>query len=208
MYAAFVSTVDEMVGSVVAHIDKLGLRDDTIIIFLSDHGHSVEERTFGGGGSSGDFRGHKFTLWEGGIRVPCIVSAPGRIPETAVRDQVAISIDWMPTIAEYCGIEPPERRIDGKSIVSVIDSADAPSPHDCVHWQTGKHWAVRKGDWKLVHNGPATNYKGRKIPSVKNFLSDMSQDATETKNLADQHPDIVERLTRLHNDWAKDVKQQ
>ncbi|MHC4282139.1 MAG: sulfatase-like hydrolase/transferase [Planctomycetota bacterium] len=69
MYAAFVSTMDEMIGNVVAHLDKLGLREDTIIIWLSDHGHSVEQRTFGGGGSSGDFRGHKFTLWEGGIRV-------------------------------------------------------------------------------------------------------------------------------------------
>ena len=207
MYAAFVSTMDELVGQVVTHLDQRGLRDDTLIIFLSDHGHSVEQRTFSGGGNSGDYRGHKFTLWEGGIRVPCIVSWPGRIPQNAVRDQVAISIDWMPTIAEYCGVNPPNRKIDGQSIVSVIESANAPSPHDVLHWETRNHWAVRQDDWKLVHNGPATDYKGRKIPKVTNFLSNMSEGVTETENIAENHPEIVTKLTKLHDAWAIDVKQ-
>ena len=210
MYAAFVSTADEMIGKVVAHLEKLNLREDTIIIWLSDHGHSVEQRTFSGGGSSGDFRGHKFTLWEGGIRIPCIISWPPHIPQNAVRDQVAISIDWMPTIAEYCGLKPPARKIDGKSIARLIDSPDAPSPHETLHWQTGrgKQWAVRQGDFKLVHNGPATDYKSRKLPAEKNFLSDMTKDTTETKNIAENHPDIVERLTKLHNEWARNLQQQ
>ena len=205
MYAAFVSTMDEMVGELVRHLDELGLRENTLIIWLSDHGHSVEQRTFRGGGSSGDFRGHKFTLWEGGIRIPCIVSWPGRIPQNAVRSQMAASIDWMPTIAEYCGAKLPDRPIDGKSIAPVIESADAPSPHKVLHWETGKHWAIREGDWKLVHNGPATDYKGRKIPQVEDFLSDMTGDLTETENLADAHPEIVKRLTRLHGEWLKEV---
>ena len=205
MYAAFVSTMDEMIGEVVRHLDESGLRENTLIIWLSDHGHSVEQRTFGGGGNSGDYRGHKFTLWEGGIRIPCIVSWPGRIPKNAVRNQVAASIDWMPTIAEYCGVKPPNVNIDGKSIVQMIESEQAPSPHDILHWETGKHWAIRQGDWKLVHNGPATEYKGRKIPQVENFLSNMAEDVTETKNLAQEHPEIVKRLTSLHNKWLKEV---
>jgi len=208
MYAAFVSTLDEMIGEVVTHLDKLGLREDTIVIFLSDHGHSQEMRTFGGGGDPGPYRGHKFTLWEGGIRVPCIVSWPGRIPRNTVRDQTAVSIDWMPTIAEYCGVSTPKRKIDGKSIVSLIESGSVPSPHKTLHWESGKHWAVRQGDWKLVHNGPATEENGKKLPKVENFLSNLAQDVTETKNVADQHPDIVQRLTRLHNAWTKDVRQQ
>ncbi|MFH1716689.1 MAG: sulfatase-like hydrolase/transferase [Planctomycetota bacterium] len=208
IYAAFVSTMDELVGRVVTHIDESGLRDETIIIYLSDHGHSVESRTFSGGGSSGDFRGHKFTLWEGGIRVPCIVSWPGHIPQNAVRDQMAISIDWMPTIAEYCGVKPPDVEIDGKSIKSVIDSENASSPHEVLHWETGKHWAVRQGDWKLVHNGPATDYKGRNIPQVENFLSNMAEDVTETKNIAEIHPEVVERLTNLHDKWLESLRQE
>lgn len=207
MYAAFISTMDEMVGKVIDHLNESGLREDTLIIYLSDHGHSVEQRTFSGGGSSGDFRGHKFTLWEGGLRVPCIVSWPGRIPQNAVRNQTAVSIDWMPTIAQYCGIKPPEHKIDGKSIVSIIDSPDAPSPHKVIHWQTsrGKHWAVREGNWKLVHNGPATDYKGRKLPKAEDFLSNIAQDATETKNIAGSNPDMVNRLTNLHENWLNQI---
>ncbi len=208
MYAAFISTMDEMVGQVVAHLERLGLRDSTLIIFMSDNGHSVEERNFGGGGNAGPYRGHKFTLWEGGIRLPCIVSWPGHVPQDAVRDQMVISVDWMPTIAEHCGVKVPDRKIDGKSIVPVIESPDAPSPHEILHWETGKHWAVRQGDWKLVHNGPATDYKGRKIPAVEDFLSNMADDVTETKNLAKDYPDMVRRLTKLHEEWAEEVKQQ
>lgn len=208
MYAAFISTMDEMVGKIIDHLDESGLRENTLIIYLSDHGHSVEERTFSGGGSSGDFRGHKFTLWEGGLRVPCIVSWPGRIPQNAVRNQTAVSIDWMPTIAQYCGLKPPEHKIDGKSIVSIIESPDAPSPHKVIHWQTnrGKHWAVREGNWKLVHNGPATDYKGRKLPKAENFLSNIAQDATETNNIAGSNPDMVNRLTNLHENWLSQIQ--
>ncbi len=210
MYAEFVSTVDEMVGRVVNHLDETGLRKNTLLIFLSDHGHSVESRTFSGGGSAGVYRGHKFTLWEGGIRVPCIVSWPGHLPQGAVRDQVAISTDWMPTIAHYCKVSPPNRKIDGKCIAAIIQSAEAPSPHEVLHWETqgGRQWAVRAGDWKLVHGGPATLYQGRRLPAAKNFLSDMRADVTETKNLAPHHPEIVKRLTLLHAQWAAKVKSQ
>jgi arylsulfatase A-like enzyme len=210
MYAEFVSTMDEMVGRVVTHLEETGLRDNTLLIYLSDHGHSVESRTFGGGGNSGVYRGHKFTLWEGGIRVPCIVSWPGHIPQGAVRDQAAISIDWMPTIAHYCQVPLPARKIDGESIAQMIQSADAASPHDILHWETrgSKHWAVRAGDWKLVHGGPATAYQGKTLPAARDFVSNMREDVTETKNLAAQHPDVVERLTRLHVEWAKQVNGQ
>ncbi|MBN2272016.1 MAG: hypothetical protein JXN61_15485, partial [Sedimentisphaerales bacterium] len=101
-------------------------------------------------------------------------------------------------------------KIDGKSITGVIDSADAPSPHDVLHWQTGNadHWAVREGKWKLVHNGPATEYKGRKLPAEKDFLSDMTKDTTETKNIAEKHPEIVERLTKQHKQWVNSIQQE
>ena len=209
-YAAFLSTADEKIGQVVSKIDELGLREDTIIIYLSDHGHSEEIRNnFGGsGGSAGPHRGHKFTLWEGGIRVPCIVSWPGRIPEKEVRDQVAISIDWMPTIAHYCDVKVGTQKIDGKSIAPVIASPDSKSPHEVLHWQQRNHWAVRKGDWKLVINGNESTFKGRKINAQKVFLSNLSEDLSETKNFAKKHPDIVKELTALHEEWAKEVERQ
>jgi arylsulfatase A len=188
----------------------LGLREDTIIIFLSDHGHSEEIRNnFGGsGGSAGPFRGHKFTLWEGGIRAPCIVSWLGRVPEDEVRDQKAISIDWLPTIAHYCEVKLPQRKIDGLNIAPMIESVLQPSPHEALHWQIGKQWAVREGNWKLVINGPASTYKGKEIKPEKVFLSNLADDVSETNNLAEKFPEAVERLTRLHDEWAKEVEEQ
>lgn len=207
-YAAFVSTIDEKIGAVIDKIDALGLRENTLIIFMSDHGHSVEERANFGGGNSGPYRGHKFTLWEGGIRVPCIASWPGKIPEAEVRGQLATSMDWLPTIAHYCGVPVPERPLDGKNIADVIASANAQSPHDVFCWQVNKQWAVREGDWKLVVNGPASTHNGKDIPAEEVFLSNLAQDPGESNNLAEQNPDIVAKLTRIHENWVLDVEKQ
>ena len=195
-YAAWVSTMDDAIGEVFAKVDQLKLREKTLIIFLSDHGHSTETRANGGGGNAGQFRGNKFTLWEGGIRVPCVASWPGRIPENAVRDQMAVSVDWVPTICAACGIKRPTRILDGKNILPIIESPTAKSPHEIFHWQSGSQWAVRRGDWKLVadRNGP--------------FLSNMADDVTETKNLAGKNPEMVKELIDLHKKWAVEVKKQ
>ena len=96
LYAAFLSTQDETIGNLLATLDRLKLRKDTIIVFQSDHGHSHEERAHFGGGSSGPYRGAKFSMFEGGLRVPAIISWPGKLPEGAVRDQVSHSCDWLP----------------------------------------------------------------------------------------------------------------
>ncbi len=194
-YAAFVTSLDDKISQVMAKLDELNLRENTIVIFMSDHGHSVEERAFGGGGSAGPYRGHKKTMWEGGIRVPSIISWPGHIPENTVRDQLACSIDWLPTIAEYCGVKLPNRKIDGKSIVSLINSSKEKTPHQIMHWMLGKTWAVRQGKWKLVYDNEL-------------FLSNMEKDITETKNLAGQYPNVVTRLKRLHVEWMEEVKKQ
>ena len=207
-YAAFVSTLDEKIGQVVAKIDELGLREDTIIIFLSDHGHSAEPSAFGGGGNTGPYRGQKFTLWEGGIRVPCIVSWPGHIPENEVRHQPAHSIDWFPTVAALCGARLPDRTLDGKDISPLIASSTQPTPHEVLHWEYAKQWAVRQGDWKLVYNGPRSQHQGRTLEKEEYFLGNLAEDATETGNLAAQYPEIVKRLTALHEAWLEEVVRQ
>ena len=202
-YAAFVSTLDKRVGQVVDKVDALGLREDTIIVYLSDHGFSAEERAFYGGGWAGPYRGYKFTLWEGGIRVPCIISWPGTLPEGVERGQIAHSMDWLPTLAAMAGVNILEEDIDGTDIGDIIRE-DAPSPHEVMHWEKGGSWAVRQGPWKLVTYGDATTDEdGKEIEKVPYFLSNMDEDVTETKNIADQHPDIVERLKNLHRDWVR-----
>jgi arylsulfatase A-like enzyme len=192
-YAAFVTSLDDKIGQVLDTLDALNLTSNTIVIFLSDHGHSVEERAFGGGGSAGPYRGHKFTVWEGGIRVPCIVSWPGHIPEGETRDQMACSIDWFPTLAALCGVPLPDRKLDGKSIRDIIGSGNAASPHKVLHWERGNMWAVREKNWKLVSD------KGDL------FLSNMDVDVTETKNIAEEHPAVVKRMVKMYESWKKEV---
>lgn len=200
-YAALVSTMDEAVGEVLARLDELGLREKTMVVFLSDHGHSTESRANFGGGNAGPYRGCKFTLWEGGIRVPCIVSLLGRIPSGERRDQIATSLDWFPTICRYCNVEPPKRKIDGRDITHLTESPKAQTPHDVFHWQSGKFWAVRRNNWKLV--AEKKSRKSKANPAL--FLSDMSKDVTESKNLADKHPQIVAELSGLHHCWVGEV---
>ena len=206
-YGAFVSSMDEIIGKVVAHVEKLGLRKDTIIVFQSDHGHSIESRTFGGGGNSGPYRGAKGSLFEGGIRVPSIVSWPGKIPQGEVRSEMATGCDWFPTIAEYCGAKlVKDRKLDGKSLVNVIADAKASSPHKSFYWQLGGQVVVREGDWKLLlnprdHNRPAGRETGGKI-----FLANVTDDPGESRNLAKKHPEVVDRLKQLKDKFVQDLR--
>jgi arylsulfatase A-like enzyme len=207
LYAAFLATMDERLGALLARVDGLGLRERTLVIFQSDNGHSTEVRAHGGGGSAGVYRGAKFSLFEGGIRLPAVVSWPGRLPQGVVRDQVAHASDWFPTIAELAGVSVRGRDLDGRSLVPVLQSAKAPSPHEALFWHggggSGAQWAVRQGDWKLLGNAQDTG-GGTLAPADKKlFLSNLRVDVTESTNHAAAHPAVVERLRRAHEDWFK-----
>jgi arylsulfatase A-like enzyme len=205
LYAAFLASCDDRIGALLRKVEDLGLRKDTIIVFQSDNGHSTEERAHFGGGSAGVYRGQKFSLFEGGMRLPGIVSWPGRLPEGEVRGQMVHACDWMPTLAELCGVNLLNPDIDGRSIVPVIRSADAPSPHAVLHWHVGggkkPQWAVREGDWKLIGNVQSTPDPGLTAEDRQFFLSDLAKDISEKTNHAKEHPEIVQRLRRLHDEW-------
>ena len=157
-YAALVSTLDERVGQVLDFLDSTGLAENTLVVFLSDHGHSTEERAMFGGGSAGPYRGAKFSLFEGGIRVPAIMRLPEVIPADAVREQMVSSMDILPTVAELTGATlPAGHEIDGKSLTPVIEDPNAPSQHEALYWQLGDQWAVRAAEWKLVVNARDTD---------------------------------------------------
>ncbi len=198
LYAAFVDTLDERIQRLLKLLDDAHLRDRTIIIYQSDNGHSTEVRAQGGGGNSGPYRGAKFSLFEGGIRLPAIISWPSHLPEGAVRDQIAHGCDWLPTLAELCGVPLPKADLNGRSLVPVIRSATAPSPHDALQWKVGKQWAVRQGDWKLLHDpiDPATTNRPELFEQHW-FLANIPADPSERTNVAAQHPDIVARLRQL-----------
>ena len=186
-----------------AKLDELGLRENTIVVFQSDNGHSTEERAHFGGGSAGSNRGAKFSLFEGGIRLPAILSWPGRIPVGEFRDQIAHACDWMPTLAELCGVPLPDKTLDGLSLAKVLADGAAPSPHDgkSLHWQVGEgpkaDWAVREGEWKLIGKSRDTT-DGHSKEILENFLVNLAEDPGETTNRAAAHPDIVARLRKIH----------
>lgn len=208
-YAAFMSTLDETVGQVLDYLDKAGLRENTIIIYQSDNGHSTEERSYNGGGSAGPYRGAKFSTFEGGIRMPAIISWPARIPQNQVRDQLCGNIDWFPTIAELCGINIARYKdIDGKSLMPVINAPDAPAPHAIYHIDSGDQWMVRKGDWKLIYNANDTvaniRYNTDGDPD-QYYLTNLSKDISEKNNLAKKHPEIVAELKVLRKAFTDET---
>ena len=210
-YCAFVSSMDELIGQVLDHLKQSGKADNTIVILQSDHGHSVEERTFYSGGDPGPYRGHKGCFFEGGLRVPSIISWPTKLPKGEVRDQLVVGCDWYPTVAEWCGAKTPEG-IDGKSIAAVAESADAQSPHPHWYWsfnlRKGKqgqdltHWALRKDEWKLVGNPKdLRNPDSLTGDDKKLFLSNLADDIGETKNLAKERPEVLQQLLELHEEY-------
>ncbi|HDZ41299.1 MAG TPA: sulfatase [Bacteroidetes bacterium] len=200
-YAAFLSTADENIGKLISLLDKLEIRDKTVIIFLSDHGHSYETRTFGGGGSAGPFRGGKTSLFEGGIRVPAIISWPGKVPEGLIRKQICHSADLLPTIAALCNIDSLPGGLEGMDISKVI--IDNQSLDDrTLYWKLGSQWAVIKDNWKLI--GLPVDPSG-KIPLDKTrdrlFLVNLDEDSTESKNIAGEYPDIMKQMTGEYLEW-------
>ena len=202
LYCAFVSSMDEQIGRVVETLDRSGLLENTIIVFQADQGHSFEARTAFGGGYAGGFRGGKFSLFEGGIRVPSVISWPGGLPRNQVRDQMVHACDWYPTLAELCGVNVPnEPELDGKSLVSCLTD-NSPTPHESLYWQSGNQWAVRKGNWKLYAN-PQDPSSLAPMPEkdARLFLGNLKTDPGERTNLAEQRQEIVEELLTLQKQY-------
>ncbi len=188
LYAAFVSTIDDRVGQLLACLQDNGLHEDTIVIFQSDHGHSEEVRAHKGGGSAGPYRGSKFSLYEGGIRVPAFISWPGHLPAGEVRDQMVHACDWLPTIARLCEIDSPKHRLDGKDISATIKD-NAVSPHSTLHWESGGQQSARRGPWKLH--------------GIKNkfALYNLDDNPGETNDVASTHPQVFEELKSSLQKW-------
>lgn len=211
-YNAFISTMDELIGEVYSHLKNTGQLENTIIVFQTDHGHSVEDRAYYGGGDTGPFSGSKFSLLEGGIRIPAIISMPGKIPQQEVRHQMAASIDWLPTLADLADLPDKENlETDGKSLKEVILSPNNPSPHQVLHWATGNpfdgsyYWAIRKGDWKLLGNPRDPTGKISLGEQDALYLVNLKMDSTESRNLSAEYPEVLTELKNLHYNWLEGV---
>lgn len=205
MYAAFVSTFDDYLGELRSFLVAEGLAENTIIVFQSDNGHSMEDRTFRGGGYSGPYRSGKFSMFEGGIRVPAIICWPKELPQGEVRNQLTMNVDWFPTLVELCDLSTEGMDVDGKSLVSVIKDGSTPSPHKVLHFDFADQWAVHCGDWKLIANVEDVTPKKRE--SLKGlFLSNLEKDNTESENLAERYPQKVKELQALRDAYVNSLK--
>jgi arylsulfatase A len=206
IYNAFVSTIDERIGHLLTALNKRNLSENTIIMFQSDHGHSTEDRAHYGGGSAGIYRGAKKSLFEGGIRVPAMISWPAKLPKGLVREQMATGADWMPTLADILDIDIAHLKLDGKSMMPIISDDTADTAHESFTWALGGRWAVRQGPWKLLADPLDTTawQPKEKTPNKSQlpkkpylFLVNIDDDPSEKINVAKKHPDIVQRLLKI-----------
>jgi arylsulfatase A len=196
IYAAMVERMDAGIGQILHKLDSLGLSENTLVVFCSDNGPSAEPRTYGLEGarrSAGPLRDHKFSTHEGGIRVPFLARWPGIIPAGSIRNETAIIMDLMPTFLDVCGIKPKkEHLMHGQSILALLQGKRFIRT-GTLHWEDQYNLAVRKGEWKLVHQYFAK----------KPYLYNLSEDISETNDLADGHPEIVAELQSAHEAWKQ-----
>ncbi|MCU0779572.1 MAG: sulfatase [Akkermansiaceae bacterium] len=194
-YGAALAAVDWSTGALVAELDHLGLADNTIVIFTSDNG----SRARGEGGSNGPLRGHKGQTWEGGMRVPCIVKWPAKVPKGTVRDELVAATDFYPTLAALAGHDPATLpKHDGVNLLPVWrgENPQTPPRREFFYFKRGELQAVRAGQWKLRH---AIETGGKDDPS-RLELFDLAAEPGETRDLAAEHPDIVARLSAAMTD--------
>ena len=204
LYGDVIEEIDWGVGKVLDSLERLGLDRRTMVVFTSDNGPWIENHLGDHGGSAAPLRGYKMTTWEGGLRVPGIFRWPGKIAAGQVSDEIASTLDLLPTFAAIAGADLPSgRKLDGIDLWPWLSGRVERSPRETFFFYGYTHLqAVRDRRWKLVLKRPAdppwTSWYGRMIDSVEaNELYDLRFDWGESRNVAEQNATIVERLLVL-----------
>lgn len=217
IFAAMVSSVDDYVGDVVRELRTLGLEENTLIVFFSDNGcvkYLAQEIC-----SNDPLSGSKRFHLEGGIRVPFIFRWPAGLPADSVFEHPAISLDLFATLAAAAGSD--ETAQDSVNLLPHLRGERSEAPHEYLFWRATPNLAVRWGDWKLwkVNKSDLTfddlTVGGRRLPQVDypgdsplgqmTVLYDLSQDVGEQRNLAGEHPEVVERLEAELESWNSEL---
>jgi arylsulfatase A len=199
--------IDWSVGEILGALKKHKVDENTLVIFATDNGPWLSYGNHGG--TAGPLREGKGTTFEGGVRVPCVMRWPGKIPAGSVCKEPAMTIDLLPTIAKLVGAKLPDHVIDGLDIWPIISGQPgAKSPHEALFFYWGQELqAVRSGDWKLhfAHNyqsltgapgadGKPNGYSQQKIAKS---LFNLRTDVGETADVAAEHPEVVSRIEKL-----------
>jgi arylsulfatase A-like enzyme len=189
-YASMVSAVDDGVGLLLDKLDELNLTEDTIIVFLSDNGGPETKNA----SDNGVLRGGKGDAWEGGYRVPFAVQWKGTLPAGTVYNESVSALDMLATMTELAGASiDPDRPLDGVNLIPYLSGEKSGAPHEAIYlrkYDSGKY-AVRSGDFKLL------------IPFKDGtpLLYNLDADISEEINIADQHPETLQRLESMRVQW-------
>ena len=194
-YQAVVTALDAAVGRVLAQLDSLGLTDNTLVIFFADNGAFMRKGCGLGCASNKPLRTEGLLLYDGNVRVPCLVRWPGRIRPGTVCRQPLILMDFFVMVLKAAGAPlPDDRIIDGRDPTATL-AGKAPSPHDCLFFRYGGSRAVRSGRYKLL--------RPRGSPSWQ--LYDLVSDVGETRDLAAEKPEVAADLKRRFDEWQRAV---
>ena len=188
VYAAMAVAMDDGVGRVIRMLEESGLRGNTLVFFLSDNGG---RRDIAG---NQPLRGHKGVLYDGGVRVPFLLSWPGKLPKGKAYEQPVSSLDIFPTAMAAAGAGPSSgKALDGVDLVPFLNGANRYPPHETLYWRVlgGQGWAVRQGRYKAV----------KRAATDKLQLFDMSVDGNERHDIASQKPETAAELKRLYERW-------
>ncbi|PHS02688.1 MAG: hypothetical protein COA78_20615 [Blastopirellula sp.] len=211
-YLANLMAMDDGITQILDTLDKTGQRKNTIVIFLSDNGGTINTYS-----NNTPLRGYKYMFGEGGVRIPMIVSWPSKLPEQQTRSSLTSAMDLFPTLIELIGGEVPSD-LDGNSLVANIKQQKQPQVHDHLCFADGKGtWSVRQGEWKLinskgwVHSNYQLNDKNIASPAddivypTGLLLYNLKNDIKETKDLASSQPERVAEMKALYEAWQKQM---
>jgi len=208
LFGDVIAEIDWSVGQILAALAASGVDDNTLVLFSSDNGPWLSYGNHAG--SAGPFREGKGTVWDGGHREPTLARWPGKIPPGSVCNELAGTIDVLPTLAKLAGAEPPKDRIiDGRDIWPLLaGQPGAKTPHESYYyyWNLGLE-AVRSGQWKLhlpheyrsLAGAPGKDGKPGpyKTAKTEQALYNVVADVGETKDVSAEQPEIVARLLKV-----------
>ena len=217
LYGDVIEEIDSHTGRLLDTLDELGIDQQTLVIFTSDNGpwagYGIDS------GSAGLLRGSKGTVYEGGIRVPAILRWPGRIPAGLVSSEIASVMDILPTLAQLSGGAPPrDRTIDGRDLEPLWASPGKAKGHDTLYFFEGGYRyraedgppennpllrAMRTGEWKLHLD---TEPDGDSVKIVSGELYQLYWDPSESHDVADKHPEVVDRLTKQAQTFSNTLR--
>ena len=217
LFGDVIQEIDWSVGQIVEVLDRTGVGEQTLVMFSSDNGPWLSYGNHAG--SAGPLREGKGTAFEGGVRVPFIARWPGTIEGGRTVSTPAMTIDVLPTMIALLDAEPPRRTVDGRSIWPLMTGESTVSPHEAYffYYRENELHAVRSGRWKLQFPHTYRTMIGQEpgrdgIPGKYNqgaeiglALYDLEADVGESTNLVAEHPEVVERLSRLADEARADL---